>query len=182
MDPFIGEVRMFAFAFAPKDWAICQGQIMPVAQNSQLFSVLGTYFGGNGTTTYGLPDLRDRVVLGAGQGRGLADYVIGKPGGEQLHTLVLNEMPLHTHAVDAYSGDASGADPRGATFMKGVWDDNAGHTTGVQVYNNTAAPTTQLALDVVSSVPGGGQPHNNLMPSLGLNFCIALQGIYPARN
>jgi microcystin-dependent protein len=162
--PFMGEVRIFSFGFAPKGWATCDGQLLPINQNQALFSLLGTMYGGNGQTNFALPDLRARVPIHLGQG-----FVQGQNGGEQSHTLTLNEMTMHQHAAVGTTLNADSPIP-------------AGNFLGAA--NNMYTPPANLTpLHPTSiSTVGGSQPHENEQPYLTLNLCIALQGIFPSRN
>jgi microcystin-dependent protein len=178
-NPFVAEIRIFGFSFAPKGWALCAGQILPISQNTALFSLLGTTYGGNGTSTFALPDLQGNAPMQQGQGAGLSQRVLGETGGEQALTLLVTEMPSHGHTLNADTGFATTADPNGNLYMRGNFDDGNGHTGGVQVYDNVA-PITQMGFQSIAPA-GGSLPHNNMMPSLALNFCIALQGVFPAR-
>ncbi len=171
MDGYIGEVRLFAGNFAPRGWAFCSGQILSIAQNTALFSILGTTYGGNGQTTFALPDLRGRVPLGPGQGPGLQNYTPGQMGGETEHTLIQGEMPAHTHAAAAASGGGTAGVPGGH-----VW---AGSTSRDSIYAATA--DTTMAPSAVATA-GGSQPHNNLQPFTAINYIICLEGIFPSRN
>lgn len=163
-DQFIGEIRVLSFNFAPKGWALCNGQLLPINQNQALFSLLGTMYGGNGTTTFALPNLQGRVPVHIGSG-----FTQGQSGGEQAHTLALSELPAHSHLINASSNPADVSDPTGA-----FWADGSKS-------NFTANPNTTM--DPASVVPvGGSQPHDNMSPYLTLNFCIALQGIFPSQN
>jgi microcystin-dependent protein len=165
-EPFIGEIRAFGFTFAPRGWATCSGQILSIAQNTALFSLLGTTYGGNGQTTFALPDLRGRIGINQGQGPGLSNRSLGEQAGEENHTLTANEMPSHTHAQPASTADQSTNRPGSAVPTKGgVY---AGSGDGTLMDPTTAA--------------GGSQPHNNMPPYLVINYCIALEGIYPSRN
>ena len=172
-DPFLGEIRMVGFNFAPHGWAFCNGQIMPIQQNTALFSLLGTMYGGNGTSTFGLPNLQGNVPLGQGQGPGLSDYVIGQTGGEPSVTLLNSELPQHNHLVAASSGVASSTEPAGNVLARSA--------SGLTAYSSTGTVNTVLAPSLIG-LAGGSQPHNNMMPSLTVNFCIALSGVFPARN
>lgn len=169
-DPFVAEIRLMPYNFAPKNWAFCNGQLLPISQNTALFSLLGTTYGGDGRTTFALPDLQSRVAMHYGQAPGLSDYSIGQIGGEETHVLLATEMPLHTHALNAQDDDGAVADPAN-NFLA----DSAG-----MAYSD-APPNTSLS-PASTGVVGGGVPHNNLMPYLTLNYCIALQGVFPARN
>jgi microcystin-dependent protein len=164
-EPFLSEIKIMSFGFAPRGWAQCNGQLLPINQNQALFSLLGTTYGGDGRTTFGLPNLQGRAPTHSGNG-----FMLGQVGGEQSHTLSVAEMPTHTHA--AY-GTASNADSA----------DAAGNYLGAaqNVYGPTTNPTA-INPSTVGTAAGSGQPHNNLQPYLTLNFCIALQGIYPAQN
>ena len=165
-EPFISEIRIVAFNFPPKGWAFCNGQILSIAQNTALFSLLGTTYGGNGQTTFALPDLRGRAPLSPGQGPGLASYSLGEVGGVESVTLLSTQMPAHTHAQPAANGQQTTNRPNGAVPARG----------GVYADSGDGA-----ALDPTSSA-GGSQPHENRSPYLALNYIIALEGIYPSRN
>lgn len=168
-EPFIGEIRMFAGNFAPQRWAFCNGQMLAISQNTALFSLLGTQYGGNGQTTFGLPNLQSRVPVSQGQGAGLSDRVVGELFGSETVTLTAGQMPLHGHAEQASTDSAStAAGPSGALAK-----------TAVPLYG--AGPTVDRAPAAVTAA-GGNQPHNNMAPYLALNFIIALQGVFPSRN
>jgi microcystin-dependent protein len=168
-EPFIAEVKIFAGNFAPRSWAFCDGQLLPIAQNQALFSLVGTIYGGDGRTTFALPDLRGRVPVHPGRGPGLTDYQLGERGGAETVTLTTNQMPQHTHSVSCSANDATLGLPAG----------NFPATTGDNVYSQTSDATMNSGM--LSSV-GGSQPHENRQPYLAINFVIALQGIYPSRN
>ncbi|HWH12476.1 MAG TPA: tail fiber protein [Solirubrobacteraceae bacterium] len=172
-DPFLAEIDIFPFNFAPRGWAFCSGQILPISQNTALFSLLGTTYGGNGTSNFALPDLRGRAPMGQGSGPGLTPRVLGETGGENTHTLLSTEMPAHSHPLQAFEGRG------GSGTQVPVAGAALTSTSGGSLYGTPAA--NSMAPTVISQV-GGNTPHNNLMPYLGLNFCIALQGIFPARN
>ena len=178
--PFLGQIEAFAFNFPPKGWAFCAGQLLPINQNQALFSLLGTFYGGDGVSNFALPDLRGRVANAFGQGQGLQPYNVGQKGGEEFHTLILNEMAAggHTHAVTARNNGTTGGTnvPSDAVTLGAGYSSQTG-SPAVNIYSS-AAPTIAMG----SLGQAGGQPHENRMPFLGLNYCIALQGIYPSRN
>lgn len=174
--PFLAEIVLFAGNFAPRGWAFCQGQILSINQNSALFSLLGTTYGGDGQTTFALPDLRGRVPVGAGQGPGLHNVNLGEVSGEPSHTLIVTEMPAHSHQAQAQGSTDAGntTTPTASTWAASTARDN--------VYSNSA-PNSTMAPNTVSVYPAGGsQPHNNMQPYTGLNYIIAIEGIYPSRN
>lgn len=174
MDPFVAEIRIFPFNFAPKGWAFCDGQILPLSQNTALFSLLGTTYGGDGKSNFALPNMQGNAPMHPGQGPGLSLHDLGETGGSETVTLLDSEMPAHSHAVQAFTGLANRLSPTGNSIAREV-----GATTYVP-----GSPTPPLAnmADVAITPAGGDQPHNNLMPYLTLNFCIALQGVYPPRT
>ncbi len=171
--PFLAEIRIFGFNFAPKGWAFCNGQIMPLSQNTALFSLLGTTYGGDGKTTFALPNLQGSAPLQPGQGPGLSLYDLGETGGEPNVTLLETEMPAHGHTAQGVSG-AGGQGPANNT-----WSD--ANQRGISTYAPNTNGNVQMS-PLALSINGGSQPHNNMMPYLTLNFCIALQGIYPPRS
>ncbi|MCX6874429.1 MAG: tail fiber protein [Verrucomicrobia bacterium] len=172
--PFIGEIIMFAGNFAPKNYAFCNGQLMNIAQNTALFSILGTTYGGNGTANFGLPNLQGSLPVGYGQGPGRSNYVLGQTGGAAVVTLTAAQLPVHTHqsAVNAATAPTT-ANPVGAY--------PATPASGTPYAGTGGASMAAGASGSLGSV-GGSQPHNNLMPSLCVNFVIALFGIFPSRN
>lgn len=176
--PFIGSIVLFAGNFAPRGWAFCEGQILPIAQNTALFSILGTTYGGNGQTTFALPDLRGRVPLGTGQGPGLANYILGEVIGVENVTLNTNELPAHNHTVQVSSGQADSANGSGG-YLAVANGSLAGDPVVVNTYNG--APNATLGPTSITPT-GNNMPHVNIQPSLGLNYIIALQGIFPSRN
>lgn len=178
-DQFLAEVRMFSMNFAPVQWAQCNGQVMAISQNTALFSLIGTFYGGNGTSNFGLPDLEGNVAICAGSGPGLSPYDIGQFGGSQFVTLLDSENPSHNHLVQTTNTGGSSNNPNNLLYGKtGLV--SGGSTTAIKTYA-TAAPSVTLN-PVAIGFAGGHQPHNNMMPSLVINFCIALQGIFPARG
>ena len=170
-DPFVAEIRIFPFTFAPRGWALCNGQLLPISQNTALFSLLGTTYGGNGQSTFALPDLQGAVPLHPGQGPGLSLYDLGQTGGSEFVALQPSEMPAHTHTVSASTSPANRTAPAGNSVAR---------ASGATPYIPPGGGTTSLAPEAMS-VAGGGLPHNNMQPYLTLNFCIALQGIFPPR-
>ncbi|HEX9375502.1 MAG TPA: tail fiber protein [Actinomycetota bacterium] len=174
-EPFVAEIRMFGFNFAPTGWALCNGQLMPISQNTALFSLLGTSYGGDGKSTFALPDLQGSVPIHAGQGQGLSEYFLGQESGVESVTLITTEMPLHTHTASAHAFDPGDVFAPGPTVVPATAD-------GGFAYNQTAnANLTQFSPQALS-IAGGSLPHNNMMPYLTLNFCIALQGVFPPRG
>ena len=172
--PFVAEIRIFGFNFAPKGWAFCDGQLMPISQNTALFSLLGTFYGGDGKLNFALPNLQGAVPVNQGQGNGLSQFFLGESGGSQTVTLLISEMPAHAHAVsgDINQLDANQVSPNGNVF---------GAPAGKAIYS-TGANAAATMSPFMASIAGGNQPHNNMMPYLTLNYCIALQGIYPPRS
>lgn len=176
MNPFIGEIRIFGFTFAPLDWAFCDGQLLAISQNTALFSILGTTYGGNGTTTFALPNMQDRSPMHWGQGSGLTPRTIGETLGTPSVALLATEIPQHNHVLyGAGSGDPSQwvATPNSTAELS---SGNPG-----KVYASTASPPVQFSNKAIGGA-GQSQPHQNLQPLLTLNFCISLYGIFPARN
>jgi microcystin-dependent protein len=169
-DPFLGEIRMFGFNFAPRGWAFCAGQVLSIAQNTALFALIGTFYGGDGISTFALPDLRSRVGINQGQGAGLSPYVIGESGGLENVTLSTQQLPQHNHPLQVNNSPAAGDKPAGNVLAR----------TGSPAYASSTDGTAMNAS--MNPFTGGGQPHPNIQPFLALNFCIALQGIFPSRN
>jgi len=168
--PFLGEIRMFGCNFAPRGWAFCSGQVLSIQQNTALFSLLGTQYGGDGRTNFALPNLQGRVPMAFGSAPGLTPRVIGESGGSESVTLTSNEMPAHSHAIVAQTTRADRANASGAMLA-----------SGIEPLYAAATPDTAMNPQAVGPV-GNGVPHTNLQPYLAINFCIALQGIYPARQ
>jgi microcystin-dependent protein len=169
-DPFIGQIKVFGFNFAPRGHALCNGQLLQISQNTALFSLLGTTYGGNGQTTFGLPNLQGRIPVNQGQGPGLPNYTIGELAGEENHTLIATEIPLHNHIA---AGNSNTADQTYPPNM--VWA-NGGSGAG---FSNAAGST--MSPQALANA-GGSQGHNNMSPYLVVNYSIALMGIFPSRN
>lgn len=165
-EPFIGEIKIISWNFPPKGWAFCNGQLLPINTNQALFSIIGTIYGGNGTTNFALPDLRSRVPIYQGQG-----FVLGNKAGEENHTLILNELPRHTHVGQGTTTTADQNTPV----------NNMLANANFQLYTTQTSNLTSVDPGTIA-VTGGGQPHSNLQPYLALNFVIALQGIFPTQN
>lgn len=175
MDPFVAEIRIFPFNFPPKGWAFCDGQILPLSQNTALFALLGTTYGGDGKSNFALPNMQGNAPMHPGQGPGLSLHDLGETGGSDTVTLLESEIPSHSHAVNCLGGSRVSGQvgaPAGALLAKtGGTPANAYGPTGSQILN-----------DRVVSPQGGDQPHDNMQPYLTLNFCIALQGVFPPRT
>lgn len=169
--PYLGEIMLFSGNFAPDGWALCQGQFLPIASYLSLFSILGTTYGGDGHTSFRLPDLRDRVPIHFGQGPGLSSRTLGESGGEAAHTLTVVEMPAHTHGVRAVSALASAVSPSGMLPARNP-----------ALYPQFGATADVAMAPSAIGSGGGGQAHPNLQPGLALNFCIALQGSFPSNT
>lgn len=171
-DPFVAEIRIFPFNFAPKGWAFCNGQLLPISQNTALFSLLGTTYGGDGKSTFSLPDMQGNAPMHPGQGPGLSQHFLGEAGGTETVTLLESEMPTHSHSLMASVQEAGSRLPANETFASGVG--------GIAQY---AAPGALTPLSPSAVTPSGGSaPHNNMQPYLTLNFNIALQGVFPPRT
>jgi microcystin-dependent protein len=169
-EPFLGEIRMFGFNFAPQGWAMCNGQLLPISQNQALFALLGTQYGGDGVQTFALPDLRSRVAIHQGQGNGLSNYVIGQAGGVEATTMTQGQMPAHSHLVQATNHAGKAEKPTGMVLAH----------PAVAIYGGAPDGTTMDPAMITNT--GGNQPVSDIQPYLVLNFCIALQGIFPSRN
>ena len=170
MEPFIGQIQAFGFNFAPRGWAKCDGQLLSIAQNTALFSLLGTMYGGNGTTTFALPDLRGRSGLHHGSGPGLSNISIGQVGGSESHTLIASEMPSHNHSFTIGAKEEGTTDNPNGAYIAGNGTNSFGNAVDAQMASNTTFPA------------GGSLPFNIRNPYLGINYCIALVGIFPSRN
>ncbi|GJD48288.1 hypothetical protein OPKNFCMD_1005 [Methylobacterium crusticola] len=175
-EPFLGEIRLFGGNYAPRGWALCNGQLLQISQNTALFAILGTTFGGDGRTTFGLPDLQGRVPVHSGTGAGLPPAALGQRGGATTVTLATPQIPQHTHALSAVKAPGGLTDPTNAYLTP----TNDGQGT---VYPSFAATGTTVPMNPGSvAVSGGSQPHDNMQPYLCVTFIIALEGLYPARN
>jgi microcystin-dependent protein len=173
-DPFLGEIRIFGFNFAPRNWAFCDGQLLPISQNNALYSLLGTNFGGNGTKTFGLPNLLQNVPVGAGNAPGLSPRVLGATGGTPYVQLTSPNMPQHSHTLAGFSRPATKSTPDGNSAIA--------HSTGGSVFvASTAGQAATMQAGTLSAGAGSGLHHNNVMPFQKLNFCIALAGTFPAK-
>ena len=170
-DPFVAEIRIFPFNFAPTGWAFCNGQILPISQNTALFSLLGTTYGGNGQSTFALPNLQGNAAMFWGQGPGLSLHDLGETGGSQTVTLLQSEIPSHSHTLRASLDDADLAIPTAGRSL-------ARASSNLYIAAN---PNTPMAPEALAPA-GGSLPHNNMMPYLTLSFCIALQGVFPPRT
>ena len=171
-DPFLAEIRIFPFFFAPHGWAFCDGQVLPLSQNTALFALLGTTYGGDGKSNFALPDLQGRAPMHPEQGPGLSLHDLGETGGSETVTLLEAEIPAHSHAANASQADAIERIPTGQLFATGI---------GIGYYAPASGGTTQLSPNALTPA-GGDQPHNNLQPYVTFNFCIALQWVFPPRT
>jgi microcystin-dependent protein len=174
-NPFIAEIRMFAGNFAPRNWATCDAQLLPIAQNTALFSLLGTQYGGNGQTNFQLPDLRNRSPISQGTGPGLTPRNVGDSGGVENVTLILSQIPAHAH------GGLQASDDLDDVQLQANPTTYYTQTASVKPVYNANTPTIPMSANTMTQT-GGGQPHNNRQPYLGILFIIALQGVFPARN
>jgi microcystin-dependent protein len=176
MEPFLGSLLLVPYNFAPQGWALCNGQLLPISQNTALFSLLGTTYGGDGVSTFALPDLRGRVPISAGQGPGLQNYSLGQSGGAESATLGVNQLPVHTHSVNAVSSEATSTSPANNYLAAS----KGGSVTGGAIYSSSQ-PNTTLNAGTIGPA-GSGQPVDIRPPYLTFNWIIALQGIYPSRS
>lgn len=174
-DPYVGEIKMFGGNFAPRQYALCNGQILSIAQNTALFSILGTTYGGDGRVTFALPDLQNRAAMHPGSGPGLSQHFLGESAGAPSVTLITSEMPSHNHQMQCNDAGGDTATPNGGTFGSGGRGDAPFYAPASSF---SAVPMAPQALGLT----GGSQPHNNLQPYLAVNFIIALQGVFPPRN
>jgi microcystin-dependent protein len=180
MDEFIAVIKLFGLNFNPRNWLYCQGGILAISSNTALFSLLGTTYGGNGQTTFALPDLRGRTAIGMGQGSGLSSRQLGEVAGTEVVTLTSNQMPLHTHLIGATTAAGSTAVPTNAILAAGPKTGSGPNATSLNTYAN-GTPNTTLGTNSVG-VAGGSQPFSIMQPSLVLNYCICVYGIFPSRN
>jgi microcystin-dependent protein len=188
--PYLSQLALFSFNFAPAGWAVCAGQLLPINQNQALFSLLGTTYGGNGQTTFALPDLRGRVPIHFGQGPGLSNYNLGAAGGTESVALGVSQMPAHTHAIDISGLTATERATNAAGNQRTpVGNVPAAESAVVTATYSSAVPNASMnnaaatpGGGVTAAVAGGSQPHENRQPYLALTYCIALQGIFPSRN
>ncbi|SDF51453.1 Microcystin-dependent protein [Dyadobacter soli] len=172
-DQFVAEIRIFPFNFPPTGWAFCNGQLLPISQNTALFSLLGTFYGGDGKSTFALPNLQGSSPMHQGDGPGLTPRSLGEQSGTESVTLLTSEIPVHTHSLNAAGVIADSRDPNGTCF---------GVSQNGNVYSTGANPPQVTMLPATLVVAGGTLPHNNMMPYLTVNFCIAMQGIFPPRG
>lgn len=172
-DPFVAEIRILACNFAPTGWAMCNGQLLPISQNTALFSLLGTQYGGDGKSTFALPDLQGSAPVHQGQGPGLSDYFIGQSGGSETVSLVQTEIPAHNHQASGVSGNGP------TSPANNTWGTGAGRTPPPMYVSG--APNVTMGATALG-IAGGSLPHNNMQPYLVLNFCIAMQGVFPPRG
>lgn len=178
MDPFLGEITIFAGLFAPRGWALCHGQLLAINSNEALFSLLGTNYGGDGRTTFGLPDLRGRVLIHQGRGPGLSSYALGQKGGTETVTLFGGQLPSHNHAVRAIDAPGTSTDPTDKMIAKDLVEVAPNNNLESRSFG-TDTPAA-MANEAISST-GGSQPHPNIMPYLALNYIISLDGAFPSR-
>jgi microcystin-dependent protein len=169
--PYVGEIRMFGGNFAPLNWAFCDGSLQSIADNTALFQLIGTTYGGDGQSTFALPDLRSRVPVHMGTGPGLSTYVLGQKSGTESVTLTLNQLPNHTHALNATTAAATTPTPSGSVVL--------GDNAGMKLYTSKAP---SAATGMVAATAGGSQPHNNIMPYQAITFIISLFGIFPSQT
>jgi microcystin-dependent protein len=170
VDPFVAEIRIFGFNFPPTGWATCDGQLLPISQNTALFSLIGTFYGGDGKTTFALPNLQGSAPMNQGQSGGTSERTIGEASGSEAITLLQSEMPVHTHALNAVESTATERQPPNQMFAVGE----------AMSFYRSAQPNTTMNPSMLAT-GGGSLPHNNMQPFLALNFCIALQGVFPQR-
>jgi microcystin-dependent protein len=179
-EPFLAEIRIFACNFAPKNWALCNGQLLSISQNTALFSLLGTYYGGDGRVTFGLPNFQGALPVNQGRLSGTtSDYFLGQAAGAPYVTLLTTEMPAHSHSFNCNTSGGTVVTSAGNQLSK-AFKGNFQASQQIKMYSTAAPQKTMGPFEI--AVAGGSQPHNNMMPYLGLNFCIALAGIFPPRG
>lgn len=174
MDPFVAEIRIYPFNFPPKGWAFCNGQLLPLSQNTALFSLIGTFYGGDGKSTFALPNLQGNAPMHPGQGPGLSQHFLGEESGSETVTLLTSEMPAHIHAMNAR--------PTAAVPPQSTPVGNAASRSNSRPFSPTSVSANQQMNFTAAGLTGSSFPHNNMMPYLTLNFCIALQGVFPPRG
>ncbi|MFI5020210.1 MAG: phage tail protein [Alphaproteobacteria bacterium] len=179
--PFVGQIELFPFGFAPVGWAACQGQLLPLSQYAALFSLLGTYYGGDGRSNFALPNLQGRVTVAYGQGPGLSNYVIGETAGAATVTLNGNQMPAHNHSLNVNANTGNTAVPTNALLATGPSTGSGTFKVSRALYTATNTPNTALS-NAAISLTGGNGAHNNMQPYLVLGYYIALQGVFPPRS
>jgi microcystin-dependent protein len=177
-DPYVSQIEVFGFNYAPRGWLLCAGQLLPINQYQALFALLGTTYGGNGTTNFMLPDLRSRVAVGMGQSPGLSNYTQGEKTGQENVTVLLANMPdAHTHTLHANNATTGGTNTPANNVVLA-----SGYTTTTPVTTENIYSTDPPTINMGSLSPVGGQPHSNMMPYLALNYCICISGLFPSRN
>jgi len=181
-DPFVAEIRMFGFNFAPTGWAQCNGQLLPISQNTALFSLLGTFYGGDGKSTFALPNLEGSSATHQGQGSGLQQWFLGQQQGSETVTLLQSEMPFHNHFFMTTSVNGTNQTAAGGQLAKG-FKGNIQASQTAKMYSTAGSPQPNTAMSPQAlALAGGSLPHNNMMPYLTVNFCIAMQGVFPPRT
>ncbi|MBN7816489.1 phage tail protein [Algoriphagus pacificus] len=181
MTPFIGQIELFGFNFPPRGWATCSGQLLPISSYTALFSLLGTTYGGDGRTTFALPDLQGRVAIGQGNGPGLTPRAMGQKFGQENHTLTTQEIPSHSHSLNGNNANGTSNNPTGNVLAGNTVIPERGADPIPANGYGSSAPNVQMSPSSIGN-SGGNLSHNNMQPMLVLNYCIALEGIYPSRN
>ena len=179
-EPFVGQIQTFGFNFAPRGWMLCNGQLLPISQNTALFSLIGTTYGGNGTTTFALPNLQGRMMIHQGTGPGLPTVVMGEAAGSPQQTLLIGNLPMHNHLLNATTSAATGSTPTDTLLASPNGADNQGNPVTVQIYGPAPVNTVMNAGSI--GMAGSSIPFSIMPPFLVVNICIALQGIFPSRN
>ncbi|MDB4922801.1 phage tail protein [Mucilaginibacter sp.] len=185
MDPFVAQIMLCGFNFAPRGWATCDGQLLPISQNTALFSLLGTFYGGNGTSVFALPNLQGQAAVNQGQGNGLSDYFLGQQTGSQTYTLQTSEIPTHTHSFSVYSGPVTAGDIKntasGNSLSRGLSTGSGPHAVTTKLYATDIA-SNSVALQTELAAAGGNLPYKIMQPYLVLTHIIAMQGVFPSRT